>query len=177
MGNCVVWFSVNSHSLFTTESEAAIQLSRTGPFPSLQSSPPGIPGGEILGRDLSSGGGPRVVRREVEGFRLLSAATFVSTAFLCDSQWHPDTLDIWSYGCMCILCCLGAVELMWLYVCITFSSIQCVIKPVSPSKSLLREMYFLYMPWREPLGSDKTLHFWLLQNWSYRLFLTSFISW
>lgn len=173
MGNSVVWFSVNSHSLFTTESEVAIQLSRTGPLPSL----PGITGEEILGRDLNSEGGLRVVGWAVEGFRLLSAATLVSTAFLCDSQWHANTLDIWSYGCMCTLCCLGAVKLICLYVCIKFSIIQHVVKPVSPSKSLLREMYFLYMPWREPLGWDKMRHFWLPQNWSYRLFLTSLMRW
>lgn len=177
MGNCVVWFSVNSHSVFTTESEVAIQLSRTGPFLSLQSSLPGITGEEVLGRDLNSEGELRVVRRALEGFRLLSAASLVSTAFLCDSQWHPDTLDIWSYGCMCTLCCLSAVELMWLYVCIKFSIIQCEIKPLPPSKSLLREMYFLYVPWREPLGSDKMHHFWLPQNWSYRLFLIPFMRW
>lgn len=111
-----------------------------GPCPPLQSSLTGIIGKEILARDLCQEGGLREVRRVAEGFRLLPAATLVSTAFLWDSQWHPATLDIWSYGCMCTLCCLGAVELMWLYVCIEFGITQRVIKPVSPSKSLLREM-------------------------------------
>lgn len=49
-----------------------------------------------------------MLRRAAEGFRLLFAATLVSTAFLCDSQWDPDTLDIWSYVHFVLLVCCRA---------------------------------------------------------------------
>lgn len=84
--------------------------------------------------------------REAEGFRLLSPASLVSVAFVCDIQWHRAVaLDIQSYVYMHTLCCLDAIELMWLYVCIKFVLTPSMIKLVSPSKSLHREIQFLFI--------------------------------
>lgn len=58
-----------------------------------------------------------MLRGVAEGFRLLSAATLVSTAFLSDSQWDPDTLDVWSYVNFVLLgCCRADVALCVHYV-------------------------------------------------------------
>lgn len=83
--------------------------------------------------------------RAAEGLRLPSPAALVSIGFVCDIQWHRAVaLDIQSYVCMHTLCCLDAIEVMWLYVCIKFVVIPSVIKPVPPSKSICRELYSSY---------------------------------
>lgn len=118
-----------------------------------------------------------MLRRAAEGFWLLSAATLVSTAFLCDSQWHPDILDIWSYGCMCTLCCLGAVELMWLCVCIKFGIIRRVIRPISILPKASSEKCSSYTCHEEKTWVQiKCIFSGCHRTRAFRLFLNSFID-
>jgi len=95
---------------------------------------------------------------EAEGFRLLSPAILVSVALVCDIQRHRAVaLDIQSYACVHTLCCLDAIDVMCLYISMKFIVIPSVIKPVSPSKSLFRELLLLYFQWWASSSSDENV--------------------
>lgn len=145
MGNCVLWFSVNRHSLFITEAAWSSYLALASrSWAGLSHSHPYRAACQVLQvRKFWTG-----ISTQKEGWGCwggwLKALGFFLLPPLLALHFSVIVSGIqtlWMSGAMCILCCLGAVELMWLYVCIKFSIIQHVIKPVSPSKrSLLREM-------------------------------------